>query len=328
MTAPDTAQLGLPVLRAVDIPSSDAPRRWLIDQIWTAQAVGFIGGLPKCCKSWLGLDFAVSVASATRCLDRFTVDDPGPALVYLAEDSLPMVRERIASVCAHRSLDLAALDLHVISVPVLRLDLEQDRARLAATIARLHPKLLLLDPLVRMHRLDEDRSSDMSALLGSLRQLQREHAVAIVLVHHLGKRSRAQLGQALRGSGDLHAWSDDNAFLTRQTDRLVLSLEHRAAPAAEPLALRLAARPDGSATHLELISAAPNGHGGTNGRALCDAILAALRSAAAPLQRAALRTLLRVNNERLGDALRQLERQHLTHHGPAGWTLARSGTPD
>ena len=80
-------------------------------RIWTQQAVGIVGGVPKSCKSWLGLDLAVSVASSTPCLGCFAVDDPGTALVYLAEDALPLVRGRIADLCLHRGLALAALDL-------------------------------------------------------------------------------------------------------------------------------------------------------------------------------------------------------------------------
>ena len=47
--------------------------------------------LPKACKSWLGLEMAVSVASATPCLGTFPVREPGGVLIYLAEDSLEAV---------------------------------------------------------------------------------------------------------------------------------------------------------------------------------------------------------------------------------------------
>jgi hypothetical protein len=39
------------------------------------QAVGIVGGEPKCCKSFLALDLAVAVASGTACLRRFPVQD-------------------------------------------------------------------------------------------------------------------------------------------------------------------------------------------------------------------------------------------------------------
>ncbi len=113
----------LPVARVAELERASADARWLVRSLWTEQAVGFIGGAPKCCKSWLGLDLAVSVASGTPCLGRFEVDVRAPTLVYLAEDSLPHVRRRIEGLCRHRRLDLDALDLHVVTAASLRLDL-------------------------------------------------------------------------------------------------------------------------------------------------------------------------------------------------------------
>ena len=155
----------LPVQRAAELEVQPPQLSWLIQDLWGLAAVGIIGGAPKCCKSFLGLDMALSVASATPCLGRFTVQAQGPALVFLAEDSLPAVRARIAALCAHRGLDIAQLGLFVITEPALRLDLERDQQRLRATLAALRPRLLLLDPLVRLHRLDENSAADISRLL-------------------------------------------------------------------------------------------------------------------------------------------------------------------
>ncbi len=313
----------LPTNRVGDLPIEPPERRWLIREVWSRSALGLIGGAPKCGKSWLGLDLATSVASRSPCLDRFPVDDPGPALVYLAEDSLPAVRARIQALCDHRGLELSSLDLHVITVPVLRLDLVSDQMRLMATLERARPRLLLLDPLVRLHRLDENSSSEISGLLGFLRQLQRTYDTAVVLVHHASKKHRAQPGQALRGSSDLHAIGDSNAYLTRQSDdKLVLTLEHRAARAPEPMTLELVSDSDGTATHLEVRSSA-YAVGPTDNRSfLRSRTLSALHEAQRPLRRADLRDRLRVNNERLGLALTELEADKAIRRTPDGWSCA------
>lgn len=198
----------LRVMRAVDLPAQLPQKAWLVRELWSHLAVGFIGGQPKCGKTWLALDLAVSVASGTHCLGRFPVEQPGTALAYLAEDSLPHVRQRLAGLCAQRSLPLASLDLHLIDAPSLRLDDSEDQSRLLQAITRIKPRLLVLDPLVRLHSLDENSAADVSSLLGWLRALSRTHQLAIVVVHHMSKKSRRQLGQALRGSSDLHAWAD------------------------------------------------------------------------------------------------------------------------
>jgi hypothetical protein len=301
------------LVHAIDPEPSGA--RWLVHHLWGASAVGVIGGPPKSCKSWLGLDLAVSVASATACLGRFQVESPGPAIVYLAEDALPRVRDRVAHLCLHRALSLASLDLHVITAPTLRLDLERDRNALDTTLAALRPKLLVLDPLVRLHRLDENSAADVSGLLGFLREINRRHNLALALVHHMAKRSRKDLGQALRGSSDLHAWTDSACYLVRSSEqRLRLSVEHRSAPAPDPLLLSLAGG-DGHPLHLRIDSDDPTS------LPLADAVRAELCRATGPLSRTTLRQNLRVNNARLGDALQTLEERGFVLRTNDGWTL-------
>jgi hypothetical protein len=307
----------LPVVRAAELALVVEEERWLIRDFWALGAVGLLGGPPKVGKSWLGLDMAVSVAFNTACLGHFKVKHRGPALVYLAEDALPLVRERLASLCAHRGIALGSLDVHVITSARLRLDDASDLASLATCIERLEPNLLLLDPLVRLHTGDENSSSDISALLGDLRELSRAHELAIVVVHHMSKHRGRNLGQALRGSGDLHAWGDENVYLVRTRDELLLTIEHRAAAAPEPMPLTLVSDEHGA--HLEL-----SGQGDEHTRPkapLSETVRQALAKAGQPLSRGALRHQLRVNNQRLGDALRELERDGHASKSVAGWSL-------
>ncbi len=119
-------------------------------------AVGIIGGEPKCGKSFLVLDLVVAVAAGIPCLRRFAAGHPGRVLLYPAEDALHIIRRRLEGICAAGGVGLADLDVQVITAPSLPLDLEADRARLEETVARLKPRLLVLDPCVRLHRIDEN----------------------------------------------------------------------------------------------------------------------------------------------------------------------------
>jgi len=176
-------------------------RRWLVTGLWAEEAVGIVGGEPKCCKSFLALDLAVAMAAGVPCLRRFPVVRPGRVLLYAAEDALHVVRRRLEGICAAAGVDLADLDVQVITAPILRLDLDADRASLDETVAKLAPRLLVLDPFVRLHRIDENASGEVAPLLAFLRELQRRHRVAVALVHHAKKGGgRARAGQALRGS--------------------------------------------------------------------------------------------------------------------------------
>jgi len=232
----------LPVQPAWRLADRPEQQRWLVDALWSDEAVGIIGGEPKCGKSFLALDLAVAVAAGIPCLRRFAVSRPGRVLLYPAEDALHIVRRRLDGICAAAGISLAALDVQVITAPSLRLDLEADRASLDETVARLQPRLLVLDPFVRLHRIDENASGEVAPVLAFLRELQRRHAIAVVLVHHARKgASTIRAGQALRGSSEFHAWGDSNLYLRRDSDdRIVLTVEHRAAAAMPAVTLQLA----------------------------------------------------------------------------------------
>jgi hypothetical protein len=306
----------LPVVRAADLDEPDPTRRWLIDALWPRAGVGIIGGAPKACKSWLALDVAVSVASGTPCLDTFPVTDPGGALVYMAEDTAPLVKARLAGLCRHRALDLAALPIGVITAPSVRLDRPRDQRRLDATLRREAPRLLVLDPFVRLHRINENHAGEVAAILGYLRELQRAHDLAVVVVHHARKNGGSTGGQSLRGSGDFFAWVDTALSLRRRHPHLALAVEHRAARAPDPVTLALVGTEQDM--HLALVGAHdPTQDAGPVPANLDATLLRTLDQAGLEgLPRATLRAVLHVRNARLGDALTRLAAAgHVARHG-------------
>jgi hypothetical protein len=316
----------LPICRVGELEASDDQPRWLVESLWSHQAVGFVAGQPKLGKTWLALDLALSVATGTPCLDTFAVPEPGRVLVYLAEDPPALVRERLVGLCQHRGLGLGDVPLHVITAPSLRLDLERDQLRLRQAVATIAPRLLVLDPLVRLHRRDENHSGEVAELLSFLRELQRVYDLAVVVVHHMRKGGHRDGGQALRGSGDFHAWTDSALYLRPGRETTQLTAEHRAAPAQEPIGVRLCSQPDGSRTRLVLEArparpapvAPPD-------PTLPERLIDLLGQAPRPLTRVELRTRMRVNNQRLGQALRELEEKRALRRTAQGWQLAQPG---
>jgi hypothetical protein len=84
-------------------------------------------------------------------------------------------------------------------------------------------------------------SQQVAPLLAFLRELQRQHNLAVLVVHHARKgAANCRAGQALRGSSEFHAWGDSNLYLRRKGETTTLTVEHRAAPSIPALALRLA----------------------------------------------------------------------------------------
>ena len=198
----------------------------------------------------------------------------------------------------------------------MRLDVEADRQSLAETVAALRPRLLVLDPFVRLHRIDENVSGEVAPLLAYLRELQRRYQLAVVVVHHARKgAARARAGQALRGSSEFHAWGDSNLYLRRDGEQLTLTVEHRAAASSSGIALRLKA--DDEAIALEIIERTAANTEAVQPE-LHERIEEALSGADEPMTVAALRTACRVRNERLVEVLADLVSAGRVHRAAGG----------
>jgi hypothetical protein len=246
----------LTICRAAELSIDENAPRWLVEGLWGERAVGILGGEPKSCKTFLALDIAVAVASGQPCLRRYSVPSPGPVLLFAGEDALPQVRKRLEGIAAIVGADFASLDVHVITDPVLRLDKAEHRQALDEAVVRYRPRLIVLDPFVRLHRIDENVASEVAPLLAFLRELERRYETSVLLVHHSRKgAANARAGQALRGSSELHAWGDSNLYLRRRDGGLWLTIEHRTAASTPAVPLELAVH--GETPALEVIESAP-----------------------------------------------------------------------
>lgn len=308
----------LPFQRAGQLSSQGPQTQWLIQDLWSDQAVGILGGEPKCCKSFLALDIALSVASGTDCLRQFPVRRQGSVLLFPAEDSLPVVRQRLEGIAAAAGLTLEPLLIEVITSPSLRLDSPVDRERLKNTVESIKPVLLILDPLIRLHRVDENDASQIAGLLSFLRELQRQFNLAVLLVHHARKDSgSSRPGQALRGSSELHGWGDSNLYMRRRRSQLTLSTEHRAAPCVDHMPLELSEK--GSALALRLLNEPEQPD--ISESSDIQRVRGALAQLQEPVLVQQLRKLCGMRMASVCSALNQLKRSGAVLHDPRGYQI-------
>lgn len=315
-TPSDPSLEPFPVRRVASVRPQPHDHKWLVQDLWLASGVGFLAGGPKLGKTHLAVEIALAVAAEDHALGR-PARLSGPVLFYGAEDHLPDLRQRFEGLATLRRLDLRHLAVDLLDVPSLRLEREQDLLRLRATVERSKPRLLVLDPFIRIARIDENSAQDVSAILSELRALQRDFGVAVLVVHHTRKSPATQPNLTLRGSGDFAAWSDSNLLLTRRRDSLMLTIEHRSAPAPEPIACRLVAdpvphlAPDRDATEHTAQPLAP----------LEADILRLLTATRRPLTTVDLRAQLRRRKADVAAALSSLRAQGHVQRDLLGWTL-------
>lgn len=309
----------LPVCPAHKLPDTTPEHRWLVEGLWSYEAVGIIGGEPKCGKSLLALSIAVSVASGMPCLNKFKVSSPGRVLLLAAEDSLPAIKNRIASISLAHGVSLSTLPIFVVTTPSIRLDIASEYESLKNTVQKLAPRLIILDPFVRFHRADENSAGDVAPLLSNLRYLQRSFHSNVIVVHHARKDSKhTRQGQALRGSSEFHAWGDSNLYLRRKlSNSISLTVEHRNELSPQPILLSLAANEVGPFHQIvDTTSEHPS-----ESLPAEQKILQLLSSSSA-LTASQIRQATKLRNQVVSQTLKNLLSRGLVSHSPLGYSPA------
>jgi len=182
---------------------------WLVNQMWTRSAFGFLAGESKTYKSLLALDMAVSVASGTPFLDYFQVPaaSRGPVLLWQEENDEGLVQERLRRIEFARGLGPTSTGFHLNlagrEYPLIfgnrqSIDLndEHDLKYILRQIHRYKPRLVILDPLYMMvPELNENEASEMTPMLRNLMNIQRDTKTTIQVVHHYKKPQAGTKGE-------------------------------------------------------------------------------------------------------------------------------------
>jgi RecA-family ATPase len=186
------------------------PMEWLIHGILPKRTFGVIGGEPKSYKTWFALDASLALATNSNVLG-FGAERSGTSLIYSPEGEGEALRRRLYALCVGRGVDyrIALKKIGVIRNRVNISDTD-NYLSLAKTIIELKPDLLILDPLISVHRANENAAEEIQSVLDRIRDLNRAHPdLTCLLVHHTKKATDGSSdGYALRGSSAVAGWED------------------------------------------------------------------------------------------------------------------------
>lgn len=234
--------------------------KYLVQGVLTEGACGFIAGEPKCYKSWVGLDLALSVATGADFLGAFRVANPGPVLYIQEEDPAPTLKNRSGKIWVNKATDKFELVQDEDGAGLYWLPPDQDEAfdpdvnayiqnglvlsdeawqlwldeTLAAGMDGKPYRLLIIDTLMMTAgEVDENRSQEMTTkIFKPLKVLSRKHNVAVQVIHHMGKAERSRPGQRMLGAVANHAWAEDSIYLSRSgISDIRMDLESKTVPA-------------------------------------------------------------------------------------------------
>jgi hypothetical protein len=213
------------------------PTPFLIEDLIVDQAIAMMLGSWKVGKTWVLLEFAVSIVTGRPAFDRYEVANPGPVIVVLEESGRAALHRRLDALRRGYALQADALaDLHFAANRRVRLNDDGWKARLLAAGRVLEPRAILLDPFVRLKGADVDENiqREVGPVLDFMRDLRDESGAAVLFVHHKGHN-----GDHGRGSSDFEGYWESKISIATDEDVRTLKAEHREAEAAEELRYRL-----------------------------------------------------------------------------------------
>lgn len=232
--------------------------KWLVKNIWSRGGCGFISGDPKSYKSWMALDFVVSVATGMNFLDEYPVVGGPQNVLYLQEeDGEITVRDRVEQIIEGKAPHLHWYGYMTIEdnyvwwnppaaqIPIgfhVRAGFTASdpgwQAWLADVVREGEFSLVVIDTLgTTAGEVDTDRASDlMGKILRPLKYIAEETGASIAVVHHnkKGTDGNSRGGSRMLGSVALHAWVDDALYVHSRENvpggaRVVIDRESKSA---------------------------------------------------------------------------------------------------
>jgi hypothetical protein len=216
------------------------PTRYLVHHLIVEKAIVAAVGRWKTTKSYGMLDICIAVATGRPAFGTLAIPEPGPVLFINEESGRAALWRRLDALCRGRGIppeDLRGL-LHVAANARVKLDDPSWQARLIVDAKAIGPRLIVLDPLVRMKGVGRDESAqkEMDVVVEFVRELREETGSAVCFVHHTGHQ-----GEHMRGSSDLESvwetrlrWKRDG-----QSPLVDIESEHREAEAGPVVRYRI-----------------------------------------------------------------------------------------
>ena len=211
--------LSLSELVSMTFPES----KWTVKGLISEGGINCISGKPKSGKSFLCLHLAISVASGTKFLGEFDVQQ-GAALLVTKEDPMRLIKERVQGFWGEKT-DLDSLPVRICTENNLYFDTDSWLPAIKKEVEEREVKLVIIDSFRRIFKGEENSSQVVSEVHSRLKEIQKM-GTTIVFVHHHGKEGffKRDNPDKLRGSSDILAMLDSLLVVDKlDVDRLKIT---------------------------------------------------------------------------------------------------------
>ena len=186
------------------LPERIAPRPWLLDGMLMRGKASLILAAGSAGKSSVALALAAHLAVGLDFAGH-KVKGPCKSIVYNGEDDIQEQSRRLIALCTSYNLDFAKVrpQVMLLSQREMRMDLVAKQfnqpMKNEVIIKTLVDKasaedvgLLILDPLVKVHKCDENDSVQMDAVMETITDIAHDADIAVLVLHHVAKAQGRQ----------------------------------------------------------------------------------------------------------------------------------------
>jgi RecA-family ATPase len=214
--------------------TTTAPPAIIDNGILLENTVLLIFGKPKTRKTFLSNNLAIAIAQG-QSFSVFRIPNPRRVVHLSAEGGYYSMRDRIKQM--YRSVSTQVQNnLDICFNAQLILNNDEELTKLEGLLKEKRTEVLIMDPFVRFHNLDENSSTDMTEVLRRIRRLIEELNISVILVHHTGKAE----GANARGSSAITGDYDSAIQITTTGDSLVheFSFDMRHVETPDPIEVK------------------------------------------------------------------------------------------
>lgn len=203
------------LLTLSDLASLPSPS-WLIEGHLPEGRLAVLYGPPGAGKSFVALDWALSIAHGVDWLGISTKQGP---VVYIAAEGSAGLWQRVRAWQKAHSVELSSKDVYFLAEAAQLME-TQPVDKIIRTLSQLpqRPALVVFDTLARcMAGGEENSAKDVGRTISNVDRIRSEVGATVLLVHHTTKD-----GAAERGSSALRAAADTMISLTASDGTVVL----------------------------------------------------------------------------------------------------------
>lgn len=223
------------------------------DGVITQASLVSVVGRAKLGKTWILTQMGLTVAGLSPhwLVPDLPIVQPGRVMYINAEVAEIVFQKRLRLMLEHAEKaggDVRKARANFFPVSVrgqLKVDRRDGEAQLLKLCDKIHPTMVILDPIGPLHNLDENSSEEMGKLLNTLMTIAQKANTCVVFAHHAAKGNADQQREHIhmgRGSSVFGDRVDSALTLVptgdqSQGSRLRLSFTLRSGPARDSLIL-------------------------------------------------------------------------------------------